>query len=421
MRRASSVAGVVFALPLALAGCPALLSDWTISGSGGHDASADTSSPDAAGGGSDGSSSDGSSTSSGSASSSSGSSGGSSSGSSSSGSSSGSSSSGSSGTSNGGSSGASSGGSSGSPLSCQASGNGLTNCGAASESCCTSLAVPGGTYYRTYNTADSTSGPPDGGWTDEADPATISSFSLDKYLVTVGRFRQFVNAWNNGYLPAEGSGKHAYLNGGSGLSATTGGYEPGWVTADDGNVAPTNANLACDTYATWTTSAETNENLPIDCVSWWESYAFCIWDGGFLPSEAEWEYAAAGGSEQREYPWGAAAPGTTNTYAIYGCNYPDGSGCTTTVSNDAPVGFASAGAGLWGQLDLSGDMDEWNLDWYAAYAPCEDCADFTPSANGRVVRGCDDGDTMSRLLPSTRDSFSADRHSGVGMRCARTP
>ncbi|MGO9835775.1 MAG: SUMF1/EgtB/PvdO family nonheme iron enzyme [Polyangiaceae bacterium] len=34
----------------------------------------------------------------------------------------------------------------------------------------------------------------------------------------------------------------------------------------------------------------------IDCVNWYESYTFCIWDGGFLPSEAEWEYAAGGGS-----------------------------------------------------------------------------------------------------------------------------
>jgi sulfatase modifying factor 1 len=73
------------------------------------------------------------------------------------------------------------------PPSCQSSGAGRTNCGAASEDCCTSPQVAGGTFYRTY--ANDGSGP-----TGQADPATVSDFRLDKYDVTVGRFRQFVNA-----------------------------------------------------------------------------------------------------------------------------------------------------------------------------------------------------------------------------------
>jgi sulfatase modifying factor 1 len=249
--------------------------------------------------------------------------------------------------------------------SCQVSGPGLTNCGSGTESCCTSLEVTGGTYYRTYT--NSGSGPKG-----EADPATVSGFRLDKYLVTVGRFRQFVTAWNNGagYTPPAGSGKHTHLNGGRGLanSGTAGTYEPGWATSNNGNVAPTNANLvncgssSADAYATWTSSSGSQENLPIYCVNWWEAYAFCIWDGGFLPSEAEWEYAAAGGSQQREYPWGTTAPGTANQYAIYGCYYPSGSGRCAGVTSIAPVGTATLGAGLWGQLDLAGEMWEWNLE-----------------------------------------------------------
>jgi formylglycine-generating enzyme len=280
--------------------------------------------------------------------------------------------------------------------SCQTSGPGLTNCGANSENCCTSLEVTGGAYYRTYDPVGIDGGvglAPDGGPTGEADPATVSSFRLDKYVVTVGRFRQFVNAWNAGYMPPAGSGKHTYLNGGNGLNATGGGYEPGWAATDDGNIAPTGPNLECDPiFATWTNTTGSQDNLPINCVNWYEAYAFCIWDGGFLPSEAEWEYAAAGGSEQREYPWGSTAPGTGCPqtgcqYAIYNCDFPNGSGSCTSVANIAPVGYAAQGAGLWGQLDLAGDVFEWNLDWYATYVdPCTDCADFaTPPA--RVLRG----------------------------------
>ncbi len=58
----------------------------------------------------------------------------------------------------------------------------MTNCGDGGESCCASPVVDGGPYYRTYNTATALSGPPDGGWPDLADPATVSSFSLDTYL-----------------------------------------------------------------------------------------------------------------------------------------------------------------------------------------------------------------------------------------------
>jgi len=244
----------------------------------------------------------------------------------------------------------------------------------------------------------------------------------------VGRFRQFVAAWNggSGWTPPAGSGKHAHLNGGQGVanSGSAGGFETGWVTSDDGNIAPTDTNLACQPgYATWTNGAGANERLPINCVNWWESYAFCIWDGGFLPSEAEWEYAAAGGSQQREYPWGSTAPGTGNQYAIYGCYYPSGSASCTGVTNIAPVGTATAGAGLWGQLDLAGNIWVWNLDWAAAYVdPCIDCA-FLTAASVRVFRGGNFTGDTSFLLPTYRGAVASpsNRLYLLGIRCARTP
>jgi formylglycine-generating enzyme len=328
------------------------------------------------------------------------------------------------------------------PPSCAPGGPGMTNCGASSESCCTSLEVTGGTYYRTYDLplGNDDAGLPvvplaaDGGPSGEGDPATVSGFRLDKYEVTVGRFRQFVAAWNNGsgWLPPAASGKHTHLNGGQGLanSGGAGTYEPGWVASDDSNIAPTNANLACDgTYFTWTASAGSNENLPINCLNWYEAYAFCIWDGGFLPSEAEWEYAAAGGSQEREFPWGSTDPGTGHQYAIYNCYYPSGTGnCNlppaSGVPNIAPVGTATQGAGLWGQLDLAGDMWEWSLDDWDGVSPyvdpCTDCANLT-AASYRVVRGGDFSSSALVAFPPARSGDTPTDRMGSGPRCARTP
>jgi sulfatase modifying factor 1 len=302
--------------------------------------------------------------------------------------------------------------------SCQPGGAGLTNCGASGESCCTSLEVTGGTYDRTY------ASPGDGG-TGEADPATVSGFRLDKYEVTVGRFRQFVTAWNNGtgYTPPAGSGKHTHLNGGLGLanSGAAGTYEGGWNSADDANIVATDANLTCDpSSSTWTPSPGAHEDLPINCTSWYQAYAFCIWDGGFLPSEAEWEYAAAGGSELREYPWGNVDPGSGNELAIFDCYYPSHSPICSD-KNVAPVGTAAKGGGLWGQLDLAGSVWEWSLDGFTPYVdPCADCAYVDPGTD-KVLRGGNFIDPATDLLNTYRNHASPGSTYFLGFRCARTP
>ncbi len=321
------------------------------------------------------------------------------------------------------------------PPSCLPGGPGRTDCGpggSGSESCCASLEVSPGAFYRTYDPLDSNGDgivAPDGGPADEADPATVSGFRLDKYLVTVGRFRQYVNyvTGSAGAAPANGAGLHAHLNGGSGLanSESPGSFETGWDATDwDSEIATGpaaastwDANLACDPCgATWTSTAGTQENLPINCVDWYESYAFCIWDGGFLPSEAEWGYAAAGGSQQREYPWGSTDPGTGITYAIYNCNYP------ITASGIAPVGTTILGAAYWGQFDMAGEVYEWNLDDYAPYVdPCTNCAYLSPTSF-RVVRGGNFSVATAGLLASSRNFTNPPtRDIDYGFRCARAP
>jgi formylglycine-generating enzyme required for sulfatase activity len=267
-------------------------------------------------------------------------------------------------------------------------------------------------------------------YTDAGSPATVSAFRLDKYEVTVGRFRQFIAAVVGGWLPAPGSGRHAHLNGGQGLVSATGGNEVGWNMADDANLprleAAWDTALQCDsTYQTWTPARGANENLPITCETWSQAYAFCIYDGGFLPSEAEWNFAAAGGGGsggQRAYPWSVPSTdvGIDCAHANYDPSPPCVAAGASAVGSDSP-----AGDGAFGQADLAGNLWEWNLDWGTAYVtPCVDCAyvKTTPFPPLRVLRGGARDAVASEALVSSRFGFTPEQTSATfGVRCARSP
>ncbi|MCX5747517.1 MAG: formylglycine-generating enzyme family protein, partial [Proteobacteria bacterium] len=167
-----------------------------------------------------------------------------------------------------------------------------------------------------------------------------------------------------------------------------------------------------------------------NCLNWYEALAFCAWDGGFLPTEAEWNYAASGGTDQRAYPWSnpAALLGIDDTRASYYVDttkqcFGDGvNGCG--ITDLIVVGTKPAGDGRWGQSDLGGNVWEWVLDWYASpypQNPCPDCANLTP-ATYRVLRGGGFSDGASFLRAGYRNDFDATlRDYNIGLRCARTP
>jgi formylglycine-generating enzyme required for sulfatase activity len=180
------------------------------------------------------------------------------------------------------------------------------------------------------------------------------------------------------------------------------------------------------TQQTWTDTAGANENLPINCITWYEAMAFCIWDGGYLPTEAEWNFAATGGSEQRAYPWSVPAGSTTLdcSYANYKINSPAGTYCVNATTGGANrVGSESPkGDGKWGQSDLAGNVFEWTLDWYASpySTPCTDCANLSPGTD-RVTRGA-----SWNIISYVRASYRAyappaGRFFDNGARCARPP
>jgi len=206
-----------------------------------------------------------------------------------------------------------------------------------------------------------------------------------------------------------------------------GGRRQSWLDTYSNKIDLSNDTLDCQTnLSTWTSIPGDREKLPMNCVNWFEAYAFCIWDGGFLPSEAEYVYAAAGGREQRQYPWGSNPPGKDNKYAIWGYYYPDGSGKSDgTLRHTAPVGTAKAGAGKWSHLDLVGNLIEWYLDYYVDKypSPCTDCA-YLYDGSGRAPRDGYFGSTDEALLESSSRNngfYPANRFQSFGFRCARSP
>jgi formylglycine-generating enzyme required for sulfatase activity len=265
-------------------------------------------------------------------------------------------------------------------------------------SCCTSLLVPGGTFYRDYDKVSED-------FTDKNFPATISPFYLDKFEVTVGRLRPFIAAYEAFKLTlVDGAGKSEHIA-----------NDTGWRTS---NVLPTKADLLlalndCD-GTTWSDSGTpVADKLPVNCLPFNVAYAFCIWDRGRLPTEAEWNFAAAGGGEQRVYPW--SDPPTSTEISPDFANY---------ASEDSPslvaVGSTPAGDGRWGQSDLAGNVSEWTLDYRGDRpATCNDCVNTTASSE-RVFRGGSFLFFPDALIVAFRSSDSPDlAASHVGFRCAR--
>lgn len=273
--------------------------------------------------------------------------------------------------------------------SCSGGGPGTSSCGpspALADDCCTSLPVPGGSYLRAQ---------------DAKYPATVSAFKLDKYEITVGRVRAYFEAMLGNprlHAPAPNAGAHPKIPN-SGWRSSFNGRLPGsWIEIDD-RLGAAGCTIGGDNTdggaATWTHSPGPYEDLPITCLDWYTLFAFCIWDGGRLPTDAEWGFAAEGGSDQRWYAWGASngvyiswpephaalnlldpVDGTFK-YTV-GTPYRTTDPATGKI-NDGPshmtVPGRMPGYGKYGHADLTGNMLEYLLDRTPIpEGECVDCA-----------------------------------------------
>jgi formylglycine-generating enzyme required for sulfatase activity len=166
-------------------------------------------------------------------------------------------------------------------------------------------------------------------------------------------------------------------------------------------------------------SASAAGNLPMRDVSWDEAQLYLKWLSTFsgkpyrLPTEAEWEYAARGGTTTK-YWWGDKMKGGNSS--CKGCGLP------WQESSPPPVG--SFVANPFGLYDMEGSVWEWVADcWHPSYkgAPSDGSAWAEPSCQARVIRGGSWREDSSYMLSTTRFKYDASvRQSQNGFRVART-
>ena len=224
----------------------------------------------------------------------------------------------------------------------------------------------------------------------------LPAFDIDRLPVTNGAYREFV---------ADGGYERPELW-----------SERGWAWRGEARAERPLYWTADGRERRFDRSDPVDPDLPVMHVSWFEADAYACWAGKRLPTEAEWEKAAAwapGAEAPRRFPWGDAPPDAERANLDQLAFGPVRAGCLP------------AGASAYGVLGLVGDAWEWTASDFAPYAgfrafPYEEYSSIFFDGSYKVLRG---GSWATRPsvarntfrnwdLPQRRQIFS-------GFRCAR--
>ncbi len=215
----------------------------------------------------------------------------------------------------------------------------------------------------------------------------ISAFSIDKVEVTNARYQECVNS---GVCTPVQLDRCSIYDAEEGTWSIGGEGEAGLKAADH----------------------------PVACVTWQEAERFCKWAGKRLPTEAEWEKAARGDKDDREFPWG---PDWEPTFLNWG--ELAGFGTTDGFETSSPVGAFPQNASPFGALDMAGNVWEWTADGFNKDAYAQS-ADRDPiheaNAEAKVLRG----GSWSFAGSGARSAYRffappETRDDAIGFRCAR--
>ena len=165
---------------------------------------------------------------------------------------------------------------------------------------------------------------------------------------------------------------------------------------------------------------------PATGVTWYGAHSFCAWRGARLPTDAEWEKAAAWDSEataSRRYPWGDVFDGRYLNSCDASCDESQ----ANSAFNDgqpttAPVASYSDGRSAFGLYDMAGNLWEWVADWYdpSYYLVSAEANPPGPeSGTEKVVRGGSWFDTGNFTATTIRfPSAPTNADKTIGFRCA---
>jgi formylglycine-generating enzyme required for sulfatase activity len=258
------------------------------------------------------------------------------------------------------------------------------------------VCVPGGPFHLgTEDNDDANSRP--------VRMARIQPFLIDKYEVTVARWR---DAMARGFAP-----------------------DPDWFVVNDG---PLTDDLRDSTACTYTSIEGARETHPMNCLIYDLARAFCQFEGGDLPTEAQWEYAAsvAEGQYESSYPWGSEPPDCSRAVLM---RWPRGDWgeCASLGAGAQPVDVADHEGGdrtrRGGIVGMEGGVSEYARDvmaslgsncWMANGLDDPSCQPDTSSKVSHALRGSSWAEGAKKL--DTRGEMVANAvGSFAGFRCVR--
>jgi gamma-glutamyl hercynylcysteine S-oxide synthase len=227
----------------------------------------------------------------------------------------------------------------------------------------------------------------------------LAAFAIDRFPVTNGAFQEFIA--DRGYEREElwsGDGWEWRFIFGIQAPEYWRWERPCWLTTRLGHVMPV------------------DPRLPVSHVSYFEAEAFARWAGKRLPTEHEWEVAAAwdpAAGRPRRYPWGDDA------------HTPERANLDQGLLGEAPVGAYPAGASALGCEQMLGDVWEWTSSDFTAYPGFQafPYAEYSTPFFGtefRVLRG-GSWATRPRVARNTFRNWDSrlKRQIFAGFRCAR--